>query len=83
MLKTQFSSKVDLTRFGNELFNYEDEYVKKKTHNNLNKTMLFLSSERLSLSYMPHWIAIVTTHLPTIKWHKWILTFNFENNATQ
>ena len=25
MLETQFSSKVDLTRFGNELFNYKNK----------------------------------------------------------
>ena len=26
---------------------------------------------------------IVTGYLPTTKWHKWILTSNFENNAAQ
>ena len=63
------------------MVNYEDDYKNTHTPSYRNKTMLFLSSERLSLSCArPHWIAIVTIHVPTltVKWHKWILTFKFE-----
>ena len=43
--------------------NYKDDYLK---HHNfyVNKTMLFLSSERLSLSYKPHWTPIVINNSP-------------------
>ena len=62
------------------MLNYEDDYLKKKIISKQNDVVH--SSERLSLS-RPHWIAIVTIHLPTVKWHKWILTFNLENMLSE
>ena len=51
----------------------------------LNKAMLLLKFRINCLAYgqATSGNTIVTIHLPIVKWHKWILAFNFENNAAQ
>ena len=48
MLKTKFSSKVDLSGFGNELFNYGSSQMPIDSTVALNKRMV-------KLIYIPHW----------------------------
>ena len=59
---------------------YENDYVKKKKKfiSKQDHVVSYIVPKGLAYKPRQHWIAIVTIHLPTLKWHKWILTFKLK-----
>ena len=63
--------------------NNEDKYKNVSNNNhNLRRLCGFLAQNDL-ISPWATFDTIVMSYLPTLKWNKLILTFDFENNAAQ